>query len=64
MRNSSIHSYVPNTNFSKEIDKKIEEAIEGNKDGVEIAKLKQAKLMSAMFNNEFNLMRGRYNMPW
>lgn len=64
MRNNTIHSYVPNTDFSKEIDKKIEETINGNGSNIEIAKLKQAKLLSAMFNNEFKIMRGRYNTPW
>ena len=41
----------------------LKEEENGNKNALKIAKLKQAKLMSMMFNNDFNI-RGCYRQPW
>ena len=47
----------------KEIDNLLKEEENGEKDALKIAKLKQAKLMSMMFNGDFNI-RGGYKHPW
>ncbi len=59
-----IHNIQPqSSNEYEEIDNMLKEEENGNKNALKIAKLKQAKLMSMMFNNDFNI-RGCYRQPW
>ena len=64
MRNFDYVKNEPSFESAKKIENMIQEEIENGGDAHYIAKLRQAKLMSMMFNNEINMNRGKFMQPW